>query len=165
MGPREFVRARVVAPIRAQLYLGLSPARLSASVALGVGMGLIPVPGVSAVFSAGIALVLRLNQVAIQAGNLAVYPVQIALFLPFFRAGEWLFSVEPLPFSATKLAEMMREDLLGTLMDFGWTMVHATVVWLMVAPPLVVVLALALRPVLSRIPLPAVDRQDKRRAG
>ncbi|MBI5497606.1 MAG: DUF2062 domain-containing protein [Deltaproteobacteria bacterium] len=151
MDLRDAFRTRVYRPMVALLRQGLTPGRLAFSVVLGGALGIIPVPWVSTVMCGVIALVFRLNQVAIQIGNVGVYPLQFLLFLPYVRAGEWLFGVEPLPFSVTQLAEMLQADPVGTLREFGETMARAVVAWLVLTPPVAVIAYALLKPIAARL--------------
>ena len=56
---------------------------------------------------------LRLNQPLIQAVNFLAYPLQLALLIPFLRAGEWLFGAPHTPLSPARIAAMARADLPG----------------------------------------------------
>jgi uncharacterized protein (DUF2062 family) len=58
----------------------------------GTVIGVFPVLGSTTVLCLLLAMVLRLNLVAIQVLNWVVYPLQIALILPFIQLGQRLFS-------------------------------------------------------------------------
>src|ERR1700677_3552337 len=72
------------------LLQGISPRRLALTLALGFAVGCIPVVGVPTLVCAALALMLGLNQPAIQAANYAVMPLQLLLIAPFVRFGGWL---------------------------------------------------------------------------
>jgi uncharacterized protein (DUF2062 family) len=148
---KEQLKARLYAPLVAQLRQGLTPNALTATVLVGMGMGITPILGVSTMLCAGLAAIFRLNQVAIQVGNYVVYALQFALLLPFIRAGEWMFGDPPLPLSIHKLADMLATDLWGTLVEFGTTLFHAVVAWAVLTPPACVVLFFLLRPLFARV--------------
>ena len=85
-------RIPAAAKRKAVLWLsqGISPLRLSLTLALGFAVGCIPVIGIPTVLCAGLALALRLNLPAIQAANYAAMPLQLALIVPFVRFGKWI---------------------------------------------------------------------------
>jgi hypothetical protein len=151
MGPRDFLRQKVWTPVRAVLTQGLTPHKLTLSVVLGASVGVIPFPGISTIIVGAAAALLRLNQPAIQLANYAVSMGQLLLFLPFVRAGEWLFDAGKLPFNALKLLEMLRQDPVGTVAQFGGTLVHAVAAWGAITPPVAVVLYFVLKPLLARV--------------
>ena len=96
----------------------------------------------------------RLNLPAIQIVNYFVYPLQIALILPFFRMGEKLFRVAHLPLSAAQIYAMAHANFWSAVRTLWTTTWHAIVVWCLVAPIFVgvvyVILAAALRRVSRR---------------
>src|SRR5271155_6084176 len=98
-----FVYRRLVRPVLDLLRQGVTPEKIALSVALGVALGVFPVLGSTTALCALAALVLRLNLPAIQVVNYFVYPLQIGLLIPFFRAGEILFGAPHLPLSLAEI--------------------------------------------------------------
>ena len=96
---REALRQRVVAPVVLQLRQGVTPEKLALSLALGVVVSVMPVLGITTLFALALSAVLRLNHVAVVAANYAAYPLQIVLFIPFFKMGAWVTRGPPVPFS------------------------------------------------------------------
>ena len=144
----SWLRRRVWAPILDLLRQGLTPEKIALSLAAGITLGIFPVLGSTTLLCAVAAYALRLNLPAIQLVNYLVYPLQIALLLPFLRAGEWLFGAERLPFSVAEILALLRADVglaFATLWTATW---HAVVVWAFVGP---VVFVLLLRPLTSGV--------------
>ncbi|MEQ1861113.1 MAG: DUF2062 domain-containing protein [Chthoniobacteraceae bacterium] len=131
---------RVVAPIIAQLTQGVTPEKIALTIALGVTLGIFPILGATTALCAVVGIALRLNQPIIQLVNYLVYPVQIALLIPFYRAGEHLLGRAPIPLSVPLLFDRFRADALKFLADFGIIGLGGVLVWLIVAPALVVAL-------------------------
>jgi hypothetical protein len=76
----------------------------------------------------------QLNLPAIQVVNYFVYPLQIALLIPFFRLGERLFRAPHLPLSVPQIYAMIHANM-GNAIRLMWTTTwHAIVVWCLVAP-------------------------------
>src|SRR5499433_449831 len=94
---------RLVRPVLDLLRQGVTPEKLALSIALGLALGVFPVLGATTALCALAALILRLNLPAIQIVNYFVYPLQIALLLPFFRLGERLFHAPHLPISVSQI--------------------------------------------------------------
>lgn len=137
---------RVLAPILAQLRQGTTPRQIAFTLAAGSVIGIFPVLGTTTVLCALLGLVLRLNQPIIQLVNYLVYPLQIALLFPFYRAGEWLFRQEPVPlFSIPELMQRFAADPMQFMLDYGLVALFGVVVWLLLAPLLFGALYLALR--------------------
>ena len=149
------LRRRVLDPLTAQLTQGVSPGRLALALSLGGVVGVFPVLGTTTLLCAALAAALRLNQPAIQVANYLAYPLQLALFIPFFQAGAWLFDQPPVSFTLGQLQDELGADALGTI---GRYLVHdlrAVAAWAAAAPPVGVLLFALLRAVLRRLPLTA----------
>jgi uncharacterized protein (DUF2062 family) len=151
-----FLRRRIAQPIVELLRQGVTPEKMALSLALGVALGVFPVLGTTTALCATAALILRLNLPAIQIVNYFVYPLQIALLIPFFRMGEKLFGAPHLPLSVSQILAMVHASFWGTT-RFLWTTIwHAAAAWCLIAPLFVglayVVLVLLLQRVVRRTP-------------
>jgi len=147
-----FFRRRIARPIVELLRQGVTPEKMALSLALGVALGVFPVLGTTTAFCALVAFAWRLNLPAIQIINYFVYPLQIALLIPFFRAGERLFSAPHLPLSITQILAMMHASFWGAT-RFLWTTIwHAAAAWCLIALPFVALAYVILVPLLRRVP-------------
>src|SRR5215510_2180462 len=95
----SFLRRRLVDPILELLRQGVTPEKIALSFALGLGIGIFPVLGVSTVLCTVIAIALRLNLPAIHLANYAASPLQLLLIIPFVRMGEHVVNDPPQPLS------------------------------------------------------------------
>src|SRR5271156_2028635 len=107
-GKESFFRRRIARPIVELLRQGVTPEKMALSLALGLTLGVFPVLGTTTALCALVAFIWRLNLPAIQIVNYFVYPLQIALLIPFFRAGEILFGARHLPLSVAQIGAMVR---------------------------------------------------------
>jgi len=147
----RFLLRRIARPILELLGQGITPEKMALSVALGVALGVFPVLGTTTALCALAALILRLNLPAIQIVNYFVYPLQIALLIPFFRMGEKLFSAPHLPLSITQIVAMAQASFWGAT-RFLWTTIwHSIVAWCLIAPVFVAVEYGILVPLLRRV--------------
>ena len=146
-----FCYRRLVKPLLELLQQGVSPEKLALSVALGAAFGIIPVLGSTTALCALIASIWGLNLPAIQIVNYFVYPLQIALILPFFRLGERIFRAPHLPISVPEIYAMARGNLWGAIQFLWSTTWHAIVVWAIFAPFLATLLYLILVPSFRRL--------------
>jgi uncharacterized protein (DUF2062 family) len=153
-GFRSFLQRRVVDPVLAQLRLGVTPRKLALSLALGVVVSVMPVLGITALVAVALGALLRLNQPAILAANYAAYPLQIALFLPFFQAGAWITRGPPVSVSLAQIRAEMAEGLWATIARYSEANLRALAAWAIVAVPATLLLAFLLRPLLARLPIP-----------
>ena len=100
----KLIQKRLLKPLKQLLSEGLTPKKMSEALAAGFVLGMTPMLGISTVLAVGIAVVFKLNQVAIQVANWAAYPAQIIMFIPFIRIGEWVFGLEPAAINPTDIA-------------------------------------------------------------
>lgn len=136
---------------RLQLILtsGLAPRRLAATCCVGILIGVMPLLIGSTLLCIVIASRYRLNQLVLQAVSYLAYPLQLALFIPFFKLGDRLLGWGPaIPHH---LLESLWQDGLTTAAGLlGWITLKAMVAWLLTAAPLAVLLYLLLLKLLPR---------------
>jgi len=143
---------RVVAPVVAQLRQGITPEKVALTLALGGVLGIFPILGASTVLCAVVGIWLRLNQPIIQLVNYLVYPAQIVLLIPFYRAGERLFGAEPVPIvNVPDLIERFAAGPWQFLIDYGLVGLYGITVWCLVAPVLMALAYWLLKPTLVEI--------------
>ena len=130
------------------LRQGITPEKLALSIALGVGISCFPVFGTTTLLCTLIALTFRLNLPAIQVGNYLAMPLQLALLVPLLRFGERLFHAAPLPLSPQQILTLAKTSPDQTARLFLHGQWHAIVGWMIVAPFIVLVLNLLLRPLM-----------------
>jgi uncharacterized protein (DUF2062 family) len=147
----SFLTRRVVQPVVNLLKQGVTPEKLALSIALGATFGIFPALGWTTALCAIIALVFELNLPAIQMVNYFMYPVQVALLIPFFRMGEQLFRAQHLPLSLAQISTMLQASIWGTIGLLWTTTWHAMVVWALIAPFFTGLVYLILVPLLRRI--------------
>lgn len=151
---------RLALPILALLSNGASPEQLAWSIAVGAVIGINPLLGSATTLCLAIATVFRLNIAASQAANYAVYPIQLALFLPFLDLGTRLFHVKPLPLKPVVILELGKHHPLNLIRDLWLWEWHALIVWsvfALIAAPLI---AVAITPLLRRM----LDRVKRRQS-
>jgi hypothetical protein len=142
---------RVALPIVDLLRMGASPERLAWSIATGLLIGINPLLGSTTILCLAVALLFRLNIAASQLGNHIVYPLQLALIIPFLRIGSTAFRTAPIPLSPRALLDGARShplDLIRQLWLWEW---HALIVWAVLAIILIPPIALGLKPLLTRM--------------
>ena len=73
------------------------------------------------------------------------------MLLPFYRAGESLFSIPSIPLSIPQLLTRFFEDIPRFLQEYGMTGVRGILVWSLLAPAVWAALYFSLRPLLRRV--------------
>jgi len=141
-GAEEMIKRRfhdkIGKPILNLLKQGISPEKLSLSIAFGAVIGILPILGATTLICAAIAILLRLNLPAIQLFNYLVYPLQIFLLIPFMSLGAFIFQVDLPPLSFQELSTLFQQNFWGTMASFFETILYAVVAWLLVCVPLFV---------------------------
>lgn len=150
--PRHsFWQRRVVTPIANQFRQGITPGKISLTIALGMVLSVFPILGATTLLCALAALVLRLNQPVIQLINYLAYPLQIALLIPFYRAGEHLLGRTPVPLNIPLLLERFHANAGQFFQDFGMIAVGGIAAWLLAAPIIAGAIYLVIYPALRRL--------------
>ena len=133
------------------LKMGMTPEKLALCIGFGIAFGLVPALGTTVLLCTLAAFLFRLNLPAIQIVNCLVYPLQLALLIPFIRAGEWLFGAEPLNLSLESIQRMMKADLWETVISLWSTTMRAVMVWLLIAPVIVALVYVVMTPLLKKL--------------
>jgi len=131
---REWVERRLVRPMVELLTQGITPEKIALSLACGVVLGVFPALGWTTLLCFAVAVWFRLNVPAMQLVNYLVYPLQLALLVPFIKAGEWLFRAPKLAISLPQILAMVKADVWHAITALWTATMHAIVVWALVAP-------------------------------
>jgi uncharacterized protein (DUF2062 family) len=140
-----------VNPVVGLLKHGADPDRLAWSLALGVVIGINPLLGSTTLAVLALAAIFRLNLVASQVGNHAMYPMQLLLFPVFIKLGSMVFGTQKLPLHGKELFEAVKRhpwDTTRLLWNWEW---HALIVWVMVAAVALPAIAMGIKPVLEKM--------------
>jgi uncharacterized protein (DUF2062 family) len=86
----SILQRRIVQPVKRLLIQGVTPRKVALSLACGATFGLFPIMGSTTLLCTFVAALLGLNLPMIQTVNLMLYPAQLALIVPFIRAGQFL---------------------------------------------------------------------------
>ncbi|MDR3417656.1 MAG: DUF2062 domain-containing protein [Nevskia sp.] len=139
-----FWKRRVLDLIVAQLRQGITPDRIALTLALGAVLAVFPILGSTTALCAAAALWLRLNQPIIQLVNWFCYPLQLALLIPFYSAGEWL-GAPHLALSVPQLVQRFQQGPLRFIADFATIALGGIGAWCLIAPVAAALLYFALR--------------------
>jgi uncharacterized protein (DUF2062 family) len=145
---QSYWHRRVVQPLVELLRQGITPEKIAITIALGVTLGVTPVLGSTTLLCTLAAIALRLNLPAIQLVNWLAYPLQLALLVPFLRAGAWMFGEEPASASLAHILSLVRSDVFLAVSTLWTATLHALVAWLAVGSLATVLIFLLLAPVL-----------------
>ncbi|HEX3571498.1 MAG TPA: DUF2062 domain-containing protein [Acidobacteriaceae bacterium] len=142
---------RLILPILALLRMGATPQRLAWSIAIGIVVGLNPVLGTTTALCLAIAIAFRLNVVAAQLANHAMFPFEVALVIPLIRLASRVFHTSAMPLTAGVFMAHARHApvaLIRLVWVWEW---HAFLLWLLLAMMAAPLIALVLTPLLVRV--------------
>lgn len=148
---QSWLYRKLVLPIIDLLRQGITPEKIAQSLAFGIVLGVFPVLGSTTILCALAAIIFRLNLPAIQLVNYFVYPLQLALLIPFIRFGEILFRSPHVSLSLPFIFRMIRENAWHTTKTYwtsGW---HAMIAWCLVGPLTIYLLTKILTPALRKL--------------
>jgi len=120
--------------VGALLLQGITPERLALSLALGVVVGVVPVVGAVALLATVVAVLLRLNLVAVHLVTWAAYPFQFLLLVPFMRLGEALLGAGDVSASVAGLVSAAGQGFWPAAVALWQASARALVAWAMTAP-------------------------------
>jgi uncharacterized protein (DUF2062 family) len=135
----------------ALLRMGATPRSLAWSIATGLLIGINPVIGTTTIFCLAAAFSFRLNVVASQIANHAMFPVELMLVIPFIRLGSRVFHTAAMPLSPKLFFHAARTAPLALTRQLWLWEWHAFVVWAAVSVVAAPLLALVLTPLLQRL--------------
>jgi len=105
-------RSRLRQAVSRAFSQGLSRRKIALSISVGIMMGTMPLVWGSCVVCLFIGWWWRLSHPLIQLVNYLLYPVQIALFFPFFYWGARLFD-NPIPLNRQLVTQLLDAPLVG----------------------------------------------------
>jgi uncharacterized protein (DUF2062 family) len=144
----SFLQRRLITPLVAILREGTAPQKLACSVACGVVCGLFPVMGTTTLLAGAAALTFGLNLPTIQLVNYLIYPLQLALIVPFIRAGEFMLGAQGTRLSLLEMIAVFRHNHWQGLHVLWLLALQGIVAWLFLAPFLfAAVYSIALPPI------------------
>jgi len=130
MAFRSAIHRKLVQPFIDLLRQGVTPEKIALTIALGICFGVMPVIGSTTMLCTIAALTLRLNLPGILLINGVVYPLQLALLVPFLRAGAWVFRVNGPKLSIVQIFHLIRTDMWHAITTLWIATMHALVIWL-----------------------------------
>eukprot|EP00296_Roombia_truncata_P007964 JP446423.1.p1 GENE.JP446423.1~~JP446423.1.p1 ORF type:complete len:186 (+),score=25.53 JP446423.1:57-560(+) len=130
----SFLQRKVVGPVKRLLKANINNEKLALSFALGISLGLFPIPGTTFILCFIATALAGVNPIAIQISNLCMTPLELILIPYFSRLGARLLHV-PVAFeSPAALLLGLQSDVWGTLSTFRLAIAHSIIGWVFFAP-------------------------------
>ena len=138
--------------LKDQIQQGATPELIARSIAAGFTLGLIPILGTTTVLCLLAGVIFRLNHPAIQITHHIIYPLQLLIFIPYWRAGEWLFDKAPVPLNVSEIISLFKHHFTWAFKHYALTALAGGVVWLITTPIIYGVIYFVTKKVLSYKP-------------
>ncbi len=129
-GTDSVANHRWLKPFIQLLRQGVSPEKITLTIALGIILGATPMLGSTLLLCTLAAIVLRLNLPAIQLVNGVVYPLQLILLIPFYRLGAWIFGADASTISLQGVVALIQAGVSQAVRTLWVVTMHALVAWL-----------------------------------
>ena len=144
------LKRKVTNPLINFLRQGLTPEMLSRTIASGLLVGTIPIPGTSTLLCTALSLGFRMNLALIQLVNYLVFPLQILLFVPFYTIASKI-SGKIIFFNASEIsAQFAGSNWQTASIDLLWLAGTSVLVWLLIMFPVSLMVYFILKPVMKR---------------
>lgn len=123
----------IIAPILNQLKRGITPEKLSWTIALGITLGIFPIMGSTSLVCLAAGWVFKLNQPILHLFKTLTYPLHLALILVFIRLGQHLNGVPLLTLSIPEMLGQFKDSPTKFARDFGMAAFYAIEAWVIAA--------------------------------
>lgn len=134
MSLKSFLHGKLIAPVINQLKQGITPQKIAQSIAVGFVMGCFPILGLLHLCVWCLGLFLNSIMLPFRRLITRLYPVQLALLIPFYRAGEKIFGVAPIPLNVQDILNSFQESFSQAMQKYLMTGLRGVVAWLIVSP-------------------------------
>jgi uncharacterized protein (DUF2062 family) len=144
---RSFWHRWIYDPVARQLTQGVSPQKISLTLAVGSALALFPILGTTTWLCVLAGIVFGLNQAIIQGVNALCTFAYFPLILVFVRIGDALSGKASPPVNIPAMISLATHHPADFLTQFGVTALHAMLGWAVAAPLWIpIVYFIALRP-------------------
>lgn len=133
---KKYFKNKLFLPILDLLKQGMSPQKLSLTITLGIIIGIMPFLIIGSYILLALAIILRLNIPIIQLICHAVIVVKFALFVPFLKIGQTVFSVPELPYDTKEILIHLKTEFWDTFSVVWQASLSGILVWLFISIPI-----------------------------
>ncbi|MFN8255182.1 MAG: DUF2062 domain-containing protein [Bacteroidales bacterium] len=131
---KRIIHKQLFKPLLVFLKQGMTAHKIALTLSLGLTVGIMPTLGTSWILLV-IAVMFRLNVLALQVVHIAITGIQLALFVPFLKMGQILFNLPNLPFELNNIMHLLRYDFPDTFVHVWRVYISGLFVWLVIAIP------------------------------
>jgi len=143
-------------PVLVQLTQGVTPDKIALTIAIGTGVGMFPIVGVTTGLAILVGIIFRLNQPLTQLMAHSILPLHLASIYLCMRWGETLFGVQHAQLGGVRVLARNINHLFWTNQaqfwhDFGLLAFHAIIVWIILVPFWATLMYFILRPMIRAL--------------
>lgn len=121
---------------------GLSPIQLIQSIIVSGAFSIIPILGVSTFILTTLSIKRKLNLPIMIAISYLMWPVQIALIIPFIKAGEFIFSIPSSHHTGEEIIHSFQTNFFRTLSHLSFELLCGLGGWFFTVAPISIVIYL-----------------------
>ena len=144
-------RRWIVSPILEQLKRGITPEKLSCTIALGITLGIFPIMGSTSLICFFFGWLLKLNQAILHIFRSLSYPLHLALILVFIRLGQQLNGAPLIRLSIPEMMTQFKDSPAQFGRDFGMAALHGIEAWAIAAIILIPLIRMISLPLLKKL--------------
>ena len=144
-------RRWIVSPILEQLKRGITPEKLSCTIARGITLGIFPIMGSTSLICFFFGWLLKLNQAILHIFRSLSYPLHLALILVFIRLGQQLNGAPLIRLSIPEMMTQFKDSPAQFGRDFGMAALHGIEAWAIAAIILIPLIRMISLPLLKKL--------------
>lgn len=153
---RSFWARRFLDPVLAQLTQGITPDKIALTIAIGSGMAMFPIIGVTTLLCLLAGVVWRLNQPILLLIGHALLPLHVAAIYFCVRWGETLFGEQHAQYGGIRAMARHMNHLFWNSQaqfwrEFDVLVAHAIVVWVLLVPVWIIAVYFIARPLVRSL--------------
>ncbi len=124
---------KLIFEIKSAFLQGFTPKKIALTISIGLVFGTIPFC-ISTLFCTIAGIILRLNQPILQIVNFLVFPLQIGLFIPYLKLGEFLLKEKTISLNYFEIKEIFNLSIKLFILKLGKVIFFALLGWLILSP-------------------------------
>lgn len=124
---------KLIYEIKIAIVDGITPKKIALTVGIGMVFGTVPFC-ISTILCTLSALILRLNQPIMQLLNFILFPLQVGLFIPYLKLGEFLFGEKTIPLNYFEIKEIFKLSIKLFILKLGKAIIFALIGWAIFSP-------------------------------
>lgn len=135
----------------------MTPRKLSATIALGTIIGIMPALGLTTILGTAIAARFRLNIAATVLVSYLVHPLQLLLAIPFIKLGILILGLKELKLTFVEMQALFKTDWVYALNQLWKANLAGVAAWALFSVPIGFILYVTLVPILKAVmPVPVL---------